>query len=280
MEVMNRYLLPVLAGLLAVTVSAPVLAWGGQGHRLVADVAATRLSPAVDAEVRQLLALEGHARMADVASWADELRAHDPELGKRSAGWHYVNIAAPGLPAEANCHYEEAAHCHDRNCVVAALEDQSTRLADRSLSPAERLEALKFVIHLVGDVHQPMHAGYAHDKGGNERQLRFQDKGTNLHALWDSGMLRSRGLDDAGYLARLLEQPSPATGGDARTWAEASCRIAITPGVYPEGRHIGEDYLELHLPEAEARLRAAGEELARLLNTLLAPAAGTDAAGP
>ncbi len=127
----------------------------------------------------------------------------DPGLGRRSAGWHYVNIA------EDNCHYEAPKHCKNGNCIVEALKAQSAILGDRSLTDGERLQALKFVVHLVGDIHQPMHAGYAHDKGGNDFQLQFGNRGTNLHSLWDSGMLNTRKLDDAGYLPLLQSQRAP-----------------------------------------------------------------------
>lgn len=127
----------------------------------------------------------------------------DPGLGRRSAGWHYVNIA------EDNCHYEAPKHCRNGNCIVEALKAQSAILGDRSLTDGERLQALKFVVHLVGDIHQPMHAGYAHDKGGNDFQLQFGNRGTNLHSLWDSGMLNTRKLDDAGYLPLLQSQRAP-----------------------------------------------------------------------
>ena len=268
---MNRFLIPVLAGLLSSTFAAPALAWGGQGHRLVADVAATRLTPEVDAEVKALLALEGHKAMSDVASWADELRERNPALGKRSASWHYVNIADRNQPAEENCQYQEHQHRHEHNCVVAAIQDQGARLADRSLPAEQRLEALKFVIHFVGDIHQPMHAGYGHDKGGNDFQIQFNGRGTNLHSLWDSGMIRTRNLDDAGYLQRLLAQDAPAARlGNSQQWAEQSCRLALVDGVYPAKRRIGSTYVETHLPTAETQLRAAGEQLGALLNQLLA----------
>lgn len=270
---------PVLLGLLAITLSPAAQAWGGQGHRLVADIAHTRLTPHTAAQVQALLALEGHASMADVASWADELRERDPALGQRSAKWHYVNIADRQLPAAANCQYQAHQHCHDRDCVVAAVQDQGKRLADTRLPASERLQALKFVVHFVGDVHQPMHAGYGHDKGGNEFQIQFDGRGSNLHALWDSGMIRTRGLDDAGYLQRLLAQPDDnAALTSAQHWAEHSCRIAIAPGVYPADRHITPAYVQAHLPTAEVQLRAAGEQLGALLNQLLAPPAGNQPA--
>lgn len=268
---MNRFLLPVLAGVLTSVVSLPALAWGGQGHRLVADIAATRLSPDVSREVHGLLAIDGHDRMSAVASWADELRAVNPALGKRSASWHYVNIADQRLPAADNCHYQETVHCHERSCIVAALQDQSARLANRQLPAAQRLEALKFVIHFVGDVHQPMHAGYGHDKGGNDFQLQFNGRGTNLHGLWDYGMLATQHLDDAAYLQRLLELPVAGLPlGTSQEWAENSCRLSIDEGVYPQTRRVGATYLATHLPTAETQLRIAGDQLGALLNQLLA----------
>src|SRR5690606_14285037 len=97
-------------------------AWNGAGHRLVANLAEPHLSPEARAEVRRLLALEGASGMADVASWADELRGTGSELGKRSSGWHFVNMAEDG------CAFDAARHCPDGNCVVAAIRDQAAIL--------------------------------------------------------------------------------------------------------------------------------------------------------
>jgi len=250
-------------------VSTPAFAWGAQGHRLVARIAETRLDPAAAAEVQRLLATEPGATLASIAPWADQLRAGDPDLGKRSAGWHYINMAEDG------CTYDPPKHCRDGDCVVEALKAQSARLADRSLSDAERLQALKFVVHLAGDLHQPMHAGYGHDKGGNTYQLQFNERGTNLHSLWDSGMFYALQLDDEHYLQRLQALPAPTDVGapqlqrDATRWAEQSCAIATRPGIYPSNRKVGEAYASTWRPVAEAQLRLAGERLAALLNELL-----------
>ena len=270
---MNRFLMPVLAGLLSSLTAAPALAWGVQGHALVADVAQRQLQPAALAQVQSLLAVEDHSTLSDIASWADRLREHDPDLGRRSARWHYVNLARLGLPEEQNCQYRAAEHCADGNCVVAAIEEQGRLLADTAASPQQRLQALKFVVHFVGDVHQPMHAGYGHDKGGNDMQIQHAGHGSNLHAFWDSGMLRTRGLDNATYLEQLMQLPDPvlAPAQPAR-WAENSCHIAISAGVYPDSHRLGPAYVEQQLPLIEAQLRAGGDHLADLLNTLLAPA--------
>ena len=268
---MKRLLSPVLAGLLSSVIATPVMAWGVQGHGLIAEVAQTRLSPQAQRQVNELLALEGHQQLVEIASWADQLRERDPDLGRRSARWHYINMAEQGLPAGQNCQYQAARHCHDRNCVVAAIEDQGKRLADTTLPPAQRLEALKFVVHFVGDVHQPMHAGYGHDRGGNNLQVQYAGRGSNLHALWDSGMLRSRHWNNADYLQHLLALPAPTLNPDQpQQWAENSCRIATADGVYPQRRQIGKAYVQHHLPRIEQQLRLAGEHLGALLNQLLA----------
>ncbi|KGM57314.1 endonuclease [Lysobacter arseniciresistens ZS79] len=254
----------VLAGLLL----APALAsaWGPQGHRLVAALAWDELDPRARARVEQLLAGESDPTLPGIANWADDLRGNDPDIGRRSARWHYVNIAGQG------CRYDAASACAGGDCVVEAIRAQAAVLGDPARPLEERRQALKFVVHFVGDVHQPMHAGYGHDKGGNDVQLRMPDgRGGNLHRLWDSGLLNTAELDDAAYLARLRALPLavPAGTGPA-DWAEASCEVVVRPGVYvASGAAVDDDYVQAWLPVAEAQLRRGGSQLAGLLNRVL-----------
>ncbi len=259
------------AFLFLLSAALPAHAWGPLGHRLVARLAEDGLSPAARVELDRLLAAEPGATLAGIATWADELRGSDPVLGRRTAAWHYVNIG------EAGCRYQAKLHCPDGDCVNAALEAQARILADRRRSDAERLQALKFVVHMAGDAHQPLHAGNFHDRGGNRHQINFRGKGTNLHALWDSGMLNTRGMDEDAWLRRLRAQPAPARvglaspprSGFAVPWVEQSCRIATAPDVYPRGHVIDDAYLSAHLPALEAQLRAGGARLAELLGATL-----------
>jgi hypothetical protein len=126
------------------------------------------------------------------------------------------------------------------------------------------------VVHLVGDLHQPLHAGYAEDKGGNQYQLQAFMQGSNLHALWDSGLIRNLNEDAGAMTTRLLAQrlPGQATEVSAARIAEESCRIVGTAGFYPE-RKVGVDYVERYTPVMEQRLLLAGARLARLLNQAL-----------
>ncbi|MCC4619349.1 S1/P1 nuclease [Xanthomonas cassavae CFBP 4642] len=269
MKILSLSRFALAAALTAAIQPITVFAWGAQGHRLVARVAETELNPRARAQVAQLLAGEPDPTLHGVASWADELREHDPDLGKRSGPWHYVNLG------EHDCGYEPPRDCPDGNCVIAALDRQTALLADRSQPLEVRRQALKFVVHFVGDIHQPMHTGYAHDKGGNDFQLQVDGRGSNLHALWDSGMLNDRHLSDEAYLQRLLALPaaaavSPVLPPPAAAWAQASCKIAIAPGTYPTSHVLPEGYMATYRPIAEAQLRIAGDRLAAVLNAALA----------
>lgn len=270
----HRRLAPPLAtGVLAVLAALPLpaQAWGAMGHRLVAALAADELSPAARDEVARLLEGEAVPTLPGIAAWADDVRAHDPVLGKRSAPWHYVNLGEQG------CSYDVARDCRHGDCVVEAIHSQTAILADRHRSRAERLQALKFVVHFVGDAHQPLHAGYAHDKGGNTVQVSLNGKGTNLHSLWDSKLLAATALDEAAYLQRLRELPVAVPvplkvlPPDSAAWARQSCAIATQPGVYPPSAKLPDGYADTWRPVLEEQLRRGGTQLALLLNAALTP---------
>ena len=248
----------------------PAMAWGRTGHRLIARLAEAQLTPQAHAQVQALLAGESDASLAGIASWADELRDHDAELGKRTASWHYANIA------DHDCAYELARDCKGGDCLIEAINTQTRILADTGKSREERLQALKFVVHFVGDAHQPLHLGFSHDLGGNRFQIQFRDKGSNLHSFWDRGLLASNGLDEDAYFSRLRSLPlvapahSPVLPPDALGWSQHSCRIVLEPGFQPRKPRISEDYVQRWLPVAEKQMVLAGTQLAQVLNAALA----------
>lgn len=234
-------------------------AWGAEGHRLVAELAETRLTDATRAEVMRLLALEPGASLASISTWADEVRS------PTTAAWHYVN-----LPRDAGCHYAPDRSCAQGNCVVGAIDRQVDALASAQ-SDEERLKALKYVTHLVADVHQPLHAGFADDRGGNNFQLQAFGRGTNLHALWDSGLIRNwPGGGEALRAAVLTEMATNGVQGTAASWAEESCAVVAAPGFYPEGRHLDADDYQARWDTTMARkLAIAARRLAAVLNQAL-----------
>ncbi|MFP7722246.1 S1/P1 nuclease [Lysobacter sp. A3-1-A15] len=266
---MPRFATRLVGALVLCLFAMPALGWGPLGHRLVAALAWDDLDPAVRAEITALLAGEPVPTLPGIASWADDLRANDPDLGRRSAPWHYVNLG------ELGCRYDAPRACPGGDCVVEAIGEQAAILGDRARPAAERLQALKFVVHFVGDVHQPMHAGNAGDRGGNDVQVNWPDgsrdgKGGNLHSLWDSGLFNTARLDESQWLARLrsMELAVPLAAGPER-WAEQSCKVAMGPGAYPAKAKLGTDYLQAWRPVAEQQVRAGGSHLAMLLNATL-----------
>lgn len=238
--------------------SGQVLAWGVQGHQVVAALAQANLSPAARAEANRLLSLEPGATLPSVSTWADEQRS--PE----TARWHFVNFP------RGQCTYTPERDCPDGQCVVAAIEQQSRVLLSNA-ADAERLLALKYVVHLVADVHQPLHAGHGDDRGGNTYQLQVIMEGSNLHAVWDVWLIRLLDEDVSSLAERLAKHPpdeADVRASDAASMAEESCRIVALPGFYP-GRLVDVAYMERFRPVLESRLKLAGARLASLLNRVL-----------
>jgi hypothetical protein len=262
----------LLAGLGA---PAPAVAWGRPAHRIVAELAQDRLHPAARAEVERLLAGEPSARLADIANWADDLREAGGQQARVTRRWHFVDFGAGG------CDYLPARDCPDGNCVIAAIDRQFLRLSDRRLGDAERLEALRYLVHLVADVHQPLHATPMPDKGGQQFQVAWHGKGRNLHNVWDGLILdramQVQGVDEVGYARWLQSRPPLPADATRRSdrgavdWAQESCRIVLDGGVYPASHLIGDDYLDAHRGQADERLRLAGARLADMLNLALDP---------
>lgn len=270
-------------------------AWGPQGHAIIADIAQDHLDPAAQAEVKRLLAQEGLDRLDQISSWADANRRDYPKTGS----WHYVDIP---LKDKA---YEASRDCVGGDCVVAKINQYAHVLADRSASPQDRLLALKWVVHFVGDVHQPLHAEDNDDKGGNTVQVVFFGKGTNLHAVWDSGIIEhALGLplgphysfDHAQVQAaatRLDAQITPAEraqwahpgllaqlsglDGAAAGWANESHTLAREVAyadlpAKPSTEAWSQAYQAKAWPVVETRLQQAGVRLAEVLNEALGPA--------
>jgi nuclease S1 len=255
-------LLPLL-----LCIALPALGWKRDGHRIVAELAQRELRPQVRAEIGRLLAGEAEPTLAGVASWADTLRIADPKDPR--ASWHYVNFRS------GDCDYVPARDCPDGRCVIGAINRQFLVLSDRARPDAERRDALKYLVHFVGDVHQPLHASPRRDKGGNDFQVSLDGRGTNLHAIWDSELVASRGLAPEAYAAELAgrtPRPVDPTGSSDRPaveWALESCRLVRDGGIYPPDHAVDAKYLDAHRSQAEARLQLAGHRLAGLLNFAL-----------
>ncbi|WP_400190738.1 S1/P1 nuclease [Hymenobacter sp. B81] len=240
-------------------------AWGAEGHRTVAQIAERHLSRKAQRQVKELLGTE---TLADVSAWADDVR-NTPEY-KATGPWHFVNqplgLDFPAFTQQLKAQTEPNAY--------QALQDNLRILADKKLPREQRSVALKFVVHIVGDIHQPMHISRAEDKGGNTIQLQFQGKGTNLHRLWDSGLLQAQGLT---YLQMAANYGQPGKR-QAKIWRRDSMEqwlfqsYQLSTQLYaeaPTGTTLDETYFTTHIEQVRQRLAQAGIRLAEVLNKSL-----------
>lgn len=241
----------------------PALAWGPEGHEIVAHIAAQALTPRARAQVSSLLGGDAETMMTLDASWADEVRDARPQ----TAPWHYVNIELdePGYDARRDCPHDD--------CVVAQIERDEAILASHA-PPAVRAEALKFLIHFVGDLHQPLHVADDHDRGGNARLMQYRGQRVSLHHVWDDAVVSALGRDPAQVADALLTSLPPAqrqvySGGAPKDWADQSFQAAR--GIYAElrGDRLPGDYAQRERAVTATQLAKAGLRLAAALNAIL-----------
>ena len=256
----------ILLAVILILIPLPALAWGAQGHEIVATIALQDLSPKAREGVARLLG--SPAMLIHEANWADEIRDRRRDTGP----WHYVDIplSAPSYLATRDC--------PRRDCVVAQIAAAQRMLGNPRHSSAARAEALRFLIHLVADIHQPLHAVDNDDRGGNQVRIALRGDRTNLHQLWDTRVVEALGFDSAKVAQDIRRSISPPQRkswqtGSAAAWATESHNVArdqVYPGV--QGRRslrLPPSYVRDEMPVTRQQLAKAGVRLAWLLNTSL-----------
>ena len=241
-----------------------MISWGFTGHQTIGQIAENHLAPQAKASVKALL---GNESLSDAATWADEVR-NDPQY-RHTASWHFINVPL-GLTYEQ---FSTQVSSSEKENVYNALLKEEKILGDVSAPADQRVIALKFVAHFAGDIHQPMHVSRAEDKGGNTIQVNFLGKGTNLHSLWDTGLLE-HDQKDYKELAAKYDHPTAAQlkkwqSDQPMIWAWESYQISSK--LYQEidalpSRAIGEEYYQQHIGIVRQRIEQAGIRLAGVLN--------------
>jgi hypothetical protein len=233
--------------------------WGMIGHRVVGEIASRHLTKSASKEVKNLL---GNESLAMSSNWPDFIRSD--KSWNKSHPWHYVNV-------EDGQTYETATK-NPNGDVVEAIERMKKTLADKKLKKEERVEALKFLVHFVGDLHQPLHSGKAEDHGGNKISVRWFDRESNLHRVWDEDLIKMQELSYTEY-TQVLDHVSKQ---DIQKWQSEDISVWIKenmdlrPLVYDIGEgKLGYEYNFKTLSTLNSRLQKGGIRLAGIINQCL-----------
>jgi nuclease S1 len=261
---LTSFVFTLLFGGATLHTTLPVRGWWDLGHRIVARLADLRLTAHTRDAVREIL---NGQRMDDASVWADDIKnyRHDADP------LHYVNI-----PLQTSI-YVPSRHCPKGLCIIAAIEHDRRVLADPRAGRENKADALRFLIHFMGDLHQPLHDADNADRGGNQRLVNFLGHDTNLHKVWDGELIDSSGVDQESYFAYLRARMdsldvTSLERGTVVEWAMEGHRIAVEDayGRIPANGHLGRGYLEANRPVIDKQLIAAGVRLAKVLNEALA----------
>ncbi|WP_310619702.1 S1/P1 nuclease [Flexibacterium corallicola] len=251
--------------LVAAAVAAPqaAFAWGQDGHRITGYIAQEHLTAKAHESISEIL---GNETLTEVSTWADFMRSSDEDFWKKAGPFHYVTI-----PVDVK--YEDVG-APEQGDAVSALETFKATLKDPSASLEDKKLALKFTVHLIGDVHQPLHAGNGTDRGGNDHYVKWFGKSSNLHRVWDSQMLEGQRLSYSEYGDRLLRRIDESTiekwsDTNPVNWVNESAGIRDT--IYPDkGAKLSYDYTFEHRVMIEEQLSKSGIRMAAYLNELFA----------
>jgi hypothetical protein len=263
----------VVAGLFLLLCSySRVWAWGQEGHSIIAEIAERNLNASAKAGVTALLGQ--NVSLASISSWADDIRDERPE----TYNWHFVDI-----PLYADI-YEATRDCLDTSkgdCAINAIDRNRKTLLDPAASPQDKKEALMYLVHFIGDIHQPLHA-VGDYRGANDYPVKFfidplkkKTEDTNLHVVWDSSLIRATVWDWGAYVRRLQDNWLPGkdvkqlTAGTTVEWTQEAHKAARDVAFKAAmNADLGQDYLTLALPTVDRQLAVAGLRLARELNEI------------
>ena len=263
--------------LLASFVSSQLGAWGPKGHAIIGDIASAHLTPITKANIQLLL---GTDTLASIASWADAVRKDRDE----SYNWHFVDIPkdAPGFSEDRDCFRPQDKHkdaqIDHHNCVVDRIEMFEKVLADENASRSARLEALKWIVHFVGDLQQPLHA-VEEARGGNDIKLpvfgspKCGDYDCNLHWTWDTLLLEHTGYSEEEYVHRMEKlikkhKLTKQAVGTPQDWANES-HLQARQILDQKPAAVDDQYFLANVDLVNRKLALGGLRLAAVLNNTL-----------
>lgn len=253
--------LAVLTGSLLCSVS--VFGWGQTGHRISGEIAEQFLTEEAKTAIKALI---GPESLAEASTYADEMRSAPDEFWQKTANpYHYVTL-------KNDPHYHSS-DCPPQGDAVSALNSFTATLRNPDSSREDKQLALRFIVHIIGDLHQPLHVSSAarQDKGGNMIKVSFFRDDSNLHRVWDSALIDHQQLsysEFAGWLSNKItaEQAKEWSVTKPEVWIHESATLRAS--VYPERPELSWQYIYDHTPTVKLRLQQAGVRIAAYLNAI------------
>lgn len=251
--------------ILTLLISANCFGWGQKGHDTVAYIALQHLTPVTLSSLDSLL---DNKSIVYWANWLDNA-SHTPEYAYTKT-WHYKNI-------DADMTFENAPKIEEGN-IVDAIYEQVEVLNDNKLEKKDKALAVKMLVHFLGDIHQPMHMGHASDRGGNNHIVKFFNKPSNLHTVWDTKILESAHAWSHTEWQRELdrlnkeEEDTFVMNGTPDIWGKET--YEISKKIYdatPQDTNIEYSYIAEWTPTIELQLEKGGLRLADILNSIFDP---------
>lgn len=264
---MKQHICKLVSLLLLITIAQTSFGWGVTGHRVVVEIAQRHLSNKTNRELKQLI---GEQRLAYWSTWPDFIKSDTTDRWKSTGPWHYINL--PGeLTKEAFMQQLQALKGENLYTQIKAMAAQ---LKDKKLPLEQRQIALRFLIHLMGDLGQPLHVGRGEDQGGNKITVYWFDKKTNLHAIWDESLIDFQQWSYTEY-ATILDV---ADEDQVTSWQRSSLEDwlyeshVLADKIYaacPAESKLSYRYNYIFTQDLNDQLLKSGVRLAKVLNEVL-----------
>ena len=262
---LNHIFYAIIASFALFGYSPDSLAWGPDGHTAIGILAVEQLQPDARRELESIVNPLDEQAMVEACNWPDAVRK--TEEWEWSAPQHYVNIP------RGDHLYQESRDCPDQLCATEAIKKYAAELANLQASQEKRWQAFAWLCHVVGDLHQPMHAGYADDRGGNDFDIIFKNEQINLHGFWDFEVINQHASSWQELVRLLSTSPVVQPGSKwsekmVNDWTNESHTLAKHE-VYPATVNIDETYMQKSWGIAQQQLNSAASRLALIINSVL-----------
>ena len=245
--------------------SADIFAWGQDGHSAVGILSLGQLQSETRIALERVLGSVDEQTIIAACNWPDAVRETDEWAW--SYPLHFINIP----PDESS--YNKSRDCPEQLCATEAIKKYAAELSDRQASTEKRRQAFAWVCHLTGDLHQPLHAGYAYDRGANDFAITFKGEQMNLHNFWDRALIKARAGGRQQLIEALSRFPMPQAGdnwsaGMVDSWTDES-RQLVKEDIYPQDPEIRQSYANKSWEIMQQRMVTAASRLALIINTVL-----------